>query len=304
MDKIKSPITSSFNTIILKTYSKNHFIDLYKTSLNINVSRFFEGHEEIFYMKCLDTNYNFFYPEQILGDDLFYEELQKFDWYYSKEKWEFKEALKHVKSSDKILEIGAGNGAFLNYLKIEKSNIDILEFNQKAINALREKGYQVHDKTIETFSKGKQNYYDVIVTFQVLEHIFDVKSFLDATLHTLKPNGKLIISVPNDKAWIISLDPNLALNYPPHHMGHLNSNTFKKLQKYFPIQLDKVMLEPLDQNQYDRYYKVFAMYMIRKMGSIGKFLDRMIYPISTKLVSIFSKRLKGQSMVVIFKKVE
>ena len=302
MNKIKSPVTGSYNTKVIKWYTVDHFVNLYKTSIDIDVSRFFKNCERVGYVKCLDTNYKFFYPNNILGDDLFYEELQKFEWYYHAEKWEFEEALNYIKVDDKVLEIGAGNGSFLNKLANKKENIEALEFNKSAIESLNNQGYKVYKETIENYSIKHDKQYDVLVTFQVLEHVADVKSFLEGAIKVLKKGGNLIISVPNDSAWILRFDPNLSVNYPPHHMGHLNEEFFINMQQHFSVKLLNVMFEPLSIEQYSRYYRVLAVHIRTKFGFFGKALDKLLYPVSEKLIKTFSRKLKGQSMVVIFTK--
>ncbi|GAB4280922.1 MAG: hypothetical protein Kow0068_05310 [Marinilabiliales bacterium] len=300
--KIKSPITGSYNTKILKYYPKKHFIDLYKVSLNINVSHFFSDINEVLYVICLDTGYKFFYPDSIVGNSSFYEELQQFEWYYHKEKWEFTEALKHINIKDVILEIGGGNGYFLDKLNISTENKHVIEFNQKAIQVLSNKGYSVYNETIIEHSKKRENYYDVIVLFQLLEHIYDVKSFLDAAISALKKNGKLIVAVPNCNAKMIRLDFNLSLNFPPHHIGHWNYKSLKNLEKHFNIKLESVFYEPLDKSYYKRYYRVWAVDKRMRYSFFGKAIDKFIYPFSEKIVSLLSRHLKGQSMIVIFNK--
>lgn len=299
--RIKSPVTDSYNTKILKIYSKEHFIEMYKKSINFDVSRFFTEINEILYVKCLDTGYKFFYPFSISGDELFYEDLQQFEWYYKQNKWEFEEALFQIKESDKILEIGAGNGAFLKRLINKKENIDAIEFNVKSLNILKKQGYHVYNQTIQKLAQTKEGYYDVVVSFQVLEHISDVKSFIEASIKVLKKGGQMIFSVPNDDALIMKLDFNLSLNFPPHHMGHWNKKTFFNLQKYFSIQCVNFIHEPLQKKQYSRYYRVIALYIRRKYGFIGRGIDKfLLYPYSQYFIRNFSKNLKGLSLVVTF----
>ena len=48
----------------------------------------------------------------IVGDEKFYNALQKFQWYYQEEKSEFKFAKEFIKPNDKVLDIGCGKGAF------------------------------------------------------------------------------------------------------------------------------------------------------------------------------------------------
>jgi len=301
---IKSPVTGSYNTKILKIYSSTHFIDLYKNSINFDVSRFFNGLDKVLYIKCLDTGYCFFYPSSIAGDGPFYDELQQFDWYYHKEKWEFKEALRQIDQNDIVLEIGAGSGYFLDSLtNIPLKNKNAIEFNKSSVRILKQKGYTVYDCSIEQHSVEKENFYDVIVLFQVLEHIYDIKSFLNSAIKALKPGGKLIIAVPNCYAKIVSLDLNHSANLPPHHMGHWNASSLKNLIQYFPIELNTIKCEPLTEEFYKRYYRVWAVHKRTKYGFFGKVLDKMLFPVSENIIKTLSGKLKGLSIIASYKKI-
>ncbi|HNQ69106.1 MAG TPA: class I SAM-dependent methyltransferase [Bacteroidales bacterium] len=303
--KIQSPVTGSYNTRVIKKYFKAHFINLYQDSLNLDVSRFFDRLEEVLYVKCLDTNYRFFYPESIVGDGFFYEELQQFDWYYHKEKWEFDEALRQIKPDDVLLEIGAGSGYFLDKLKeMPLKNKNAIEFNQTSVKILKQKGYTVHECPIEQHSVQKENFYDVIVFFHVLEHIYDIKSFLNSTIKALKPGGKIIIAVPNCDAKMINLDVNLSANFPPHHVGHWNVITLKNLVYFYPIKLNTIKCEPLSEEYHKRYYRVWAVHIRNKYGFLGKALDKLLYPCSESFIKILSKKIKGHSIIVSYKTVK
>ena len=73
----------------------------------------------------------------------------------------------------------------------------------------------------------------------VLEHIYDVKSFLEASLKVLKPEGKIIIGVPNSEPYFLGYDKYCTLNLPPHHMGLWNKKVFDKLAALFNLKILK-----------------------------------------------------------------
>ena len=88
---------------------------------------------------------------------------------------------------------------------------------------------------------------DVICSFQLLEHPSDPISFLHDATPLLRPNGVLILSVPNaDVAY--TLDPLRdldLLDQPPHHMGHWSFALFRYLPILLPLQLEILAYEPL-----------------------------------------------------------
>lgn len=105
------------------------------------------------------------------------------------------------------------------------------------------------DQSIQEHAKGHIGVYDVVVTFQVLEHVAEIHSFLTAALEVLAPEGHLIIAVPNNDGFI-GAQADLTLNLPPHHMGRWGRDSLKPLTRIFDLDLVSIDFEPLQpQNQ-------------------------------------------------------
>ena len=228
---IKSPLTNSTNIKLERSIKTALIIDKWQKD-GIDVSRFFVNLDEIKLYRCLDSGYRFFYPFNLEGDNQFYQDLQKFPWYYFDWKWEYNIALKQIKPGDKVLEIGCGDGSFLKKLSEKNIKVRGLEFNEEAIKKCRERGLNVTGETIQEHAQNHKNEYDVTCSFQVMEHIADIKNALTASLGVLKKGGKLIISVPNNDSFLGKDKFNL-MNLPPHHMGLWDEKSLKNLEKFF-----------------------------------------------------------------------
>ena len=116
--------------------------------------------------------------------------------------WRFNVVIKQLKPflspESKILEIGCGNGVVMSqFEKILGYPIDGCDLNQFATNNLiaNVSGnvylYDIYDEHIDLLNK-----YDVIILFDVIEHIQNDSEFLNKALRHLKKNGLLVISVP------------------------------------------------------------------------------------------------------------
>lgn len=235
----ENPLTKNSNTSLSDTFLSKDIIRLYKEQLGIDVSPVFAGKEKIYLYKDEETGYRFYYPEGIDGDGKFYEDLQNKlgEDYYHIWKFENQMAFDVINHNDKVLDIGCGIGNFLVRAKEKANDVVGLELNEHAVNVCREKGLTVFNEMIQEHAKTHENFYNVVCMFQVLEHIYNVKDFLEASLKVLKSGGKLIIGVPNNEPYFLGYDKYCTLNLPPHHMGLWNKKTFKALAKLYDLKI-------------------------------------------------------------------
>jgi len=117
--------------------------------------------------------------------------------------WRFRRLISFIEqgfvtlSDNKIFEIGCGNGIVINQIRslfnVSPDGCDLNDMALKMINIDNNEiyCYNIYDKEVELKEK-----YDVIILFDVIEHIKDDIGFINACLFHLKPNGKCIINVP------------------------------------------------------------------------------------------------------------
>jgi 2-polyprenyl-3-methyl-5-hydroxy-6-metoxy-1,4-benzoquinol methylase len=296
---IISPITKKENVKIVRKINPSIIIDQYRNQLNTDTSKYFENIDELFICKCTDSSYRFYYPT-ISGDASFYEELQRnrSTDYYSW-RWEHEKSyIEIIKENDYVLDIGCGSGYFLSKISEKTTNIQGLESNDLAIEKCREKNIPVIKSDIQAFSKNNVGVFDVVCAFQVLEHINDVKSFIESSLRVLKPQGKLIIGVPNNNPYLHKYDIYHTLNLPPHHIGLWSEKSLRKLTCFFPMKIFKLDIEP--NFSYDYWFNIQTSYFLRFLRNVcvGGFFKRLIYIILKK----FNRFIKGRNLLVVYVK--
>lgn len=271
---ILSPITHK-PARLLENIPISLVTEQYRKEVDMDVNEYFKGIEYISLYQCEQTGYRFFYPFDLTGNAAFYEQLQRFDWYYADWKWDYDAALPFIEPGSKVLDIGCGYGNFLVRLK-NTLHCDCtgLEFNDKAIKTGRAKGLAIYPDTIQEHAKDFTETYDAVCFFQVLEHIADIDSFLEASIQVLKKGGKLIICVPNNNPFFLQHVPYHSLNMPPHHMGWWNAETFKALTNIYPLQLQEIKEEPLS-----RFRKFTKLHIAKLSGNNG--LKKAFYTVMT-----------------------
>ncbi|WP_020532876.1 class I SAM-dependent methyltransferase [Flexithrix dorotheae] len=129
--------------------------------------------------------------------------------------------------SGDVLEIGCGAGRGLQLLAEKCDNYTAIDKN-KALLDLHQKAYPdfkfIHEN-IPPLSFLEDNSFDFVISFQVIEHIYDDNLFVREIQRVLKPGGKAIITTPNIK---------LSLTRNPWHVREYTATQLEELMgKHF-----------------------------------------------------------------------
>jgi len=124
--------------------------------------------------------------------------------------------------SANVLEIGCGAGRGMQLLAGHCTNYTGIDKNEKLL-ALHKQTYPDFDfivKSIPPMSFLKDNTYDFVISFQVIEHIEDDTLFLKEISRVLKPGGKAIITTPN-RSMSLTRNPWHVREYLAHELVEL-----------------------------------------------------------------------------------
>ena len=300
MNNIQSPITGN-KVKFEQTILVSEIVKKYRQNFTIDVSKYFSANQNISIYKCIDTGYRFYYPFNIIGDSHFYEQLQQYDWYYMPWKWEHQKASEYINKNMQVLEIGCAKGDFI--ARIQKNigcNCIGLEYNESTKEFVEQLEVLIINESIQDFSKKHKEEFDVVCSFQVLEHVPEVKDFIEAQLLSLKIGGKLIISVTNNNSFTKQDKENDILNMPPHHMGLWNKNSLKNICNPFNLKLYEIKYEPLQKYHYNWYISIFEKRFLKHI-----LLRKIYYKFNIKKILTFfllklNKLIKGHTMIVIY----
>lgn len=99
-----------------------------------------------------------------------------------------------------ILEIGTGSGFFLDFARevFPRSRFSGVEYDERLLAETTSRA--PHAKLIqgnaENFELGK-GLFDLVVSFQVIEHLYNPGAMLDKVRAHLKPGGLFLVTTPN-----------------------------------------------------------------------------------------------------------
>ncbi len=148
-----------------------------------------------------------------------------------------------------VLEVGCGEGRGIDLVLHKSSSFTAVDKIESALAKLRLKypSGKFLAMNIPPLAELKDNAYDVLITFQVIEHIKDDGLFLKELHRVLKPGGIALVTTPNRK---------MSLTRNPWHIREYLADELKTLaQKYF----SKVEMRGITGNE-----KVMAYYQENK----------------------------------------
>lgn len=241
-------------------------ISMYQQAFGLDVRSCFEGVDTVHLQHCQACDLQFYDPP-CSGPAEFYEQLQRFDWYYQDDKPEYLYASQQVRSGQRVLDVGCGKGAFRAFLP-EQLDYTGLEFNDKAIARGRAAGLNIVKQSVQMRAEQEPGQYDVVCSFQVLEHVTDVAGFVRACVTLLKPGGTLILAVPAQDSFL-ALDPHGPLNMPPHHVIRWTDQALRNLALRENLSAVETWHEPVADYHQGWQQEVLARDWFVSMGLLG-----------------------------------
>jgi SAM-dependent methyltransferase len=103
-----------------------------------------------------------------------------------------------IRSARSILDIGAGGGAILHALERRGARLAAVEVSPDAVEALRSRGFEAERVDLD---EGKLPFatdaFDVVLCYDVFEHLFSPDVLLAEIRRVLSPSGVAFLCVPN-----------------------------------------------------------------------------------------------------------
>ena len=202
--------------------------------------------------------------------------------------------LKNIKKRGTHLDVGCGTGEFLNACKragFTTKGIEPSELARK--QAINNYGLNISGNT--DLSQYSDKEFDSISMWHVLEHVPDLKETLRQFNRLLKPDGKIIIAVPNHKSWDAKFYKEFWAAWDvPIHLWHFSKKTIEKLFKASNFNLEKT--KPM-------IFDSFYVSLLSEEFKTGKknFIAGLLIGLISNLIGIISKR-GHSSTIYVFKK--
>ena len=164
-------------------------------------------------------------------------------------------------SIGKILDIGAGTGAFLQTMQKYDWDVTGLEPDETARENAK-KLYGLSLQPSEELFNLKAETFDAITLWHVLEHVHELHEYMDQLKKLLKLTGCLFIAIPNYACYDEKIYKEFWAGYDvPRHLYHFSPTSITQLLLQHGLQLKEI--KPM-------WYDSFYVSMLSEKYKTGK----------------------------------
>lgn len=176
-----------------------------------------------------------------------------------------RKVISSIKRRGNLLDIGCSSGGFLATMMGAPWTLFGIEMEAStAERARRRTGAQVFagDALEAPFASGT---FDVITCFDVLEHVYDLRQFLDKIHRWLKPGGIFYTMVPNIDSWEFRIFRSYWYGLElPRHISHFSPKSLQHLMNSFGF--EAVFVETQPTNYMERSVDYLRSALLQRLG--------------------------------------
>ena len=197
-------------------------------------------------------------------------------------------------SNGTLLDIGAGTGYFMNFMQQKGWQVQATEKSPEARKyAKQHMDVDIQDEDM-LFSFQPASF-DVVTLWHVMEHLPNLNQYWQVISKILKPDGALIVALPNAKSWDAKhYGPNWAAWDVPRHLWHFSPKHIRELGKKEGFRLSGIRRMP-----FDAFY--ISIMSEKNINSSFPIIRGIFQGIRSWAASLYSKK-KSSSLIYIFRR--
>ena len=133
------------------------------------------------------------------------------------------------RKTNRILDVGCGRGWFLMEAKKRGWEVFGSEYSKRAVELCEQDGITMHQGALskDSFEAGS---FDVVTSFEVIEHINNPKDDMACINQYLRPKGLLYVTTPNFNSLMrMYLKSDYNVIHYPEHLSYYTKTTLVRL---------------------------------------------------------------------------
>jgi 2-polyprenyl-3-methyl-5-hydroxy-6-metoxy-1,4-benzoquinol methylase len=140
---------------------------------------------------------------------------------------------KYHSPTHSILEVGAGFGTFCEEMASRKvfTRIVAVEPSPTLAETCRKRGVETIELPIEEVKLKEDEKFDVVVNFEVIEHLFSPQDFIQQCKRQMKPGALFVVSCPNGQGFDVITLKEKSNTIDHEHLNYFNPNSIDLLFK-------------------------------------------------------------------------
>jgi len=214
------------------------------------------------------------------------------------------DAFKHFTTGSRLLEIGSAFGVFAFRAKQEGFTVTVIERDFNCCRFLeKEVGVEVIQADDPDVKLKTLPPFDVIVLWQVIEHLSEPFTFIDSAAKNLVPGGILALSTPNPESFQFGL---MGKAWPhldaPRHLFLIPASVFINRFTLLGLEVCHLVSDDADARSWNRFGWQ-RLIMNRLPGRIGDGIGFFLgWALSLCTWWPESKRLRGSTFTLVLRK--
>jgi 2-polyprenyl-3-methyl-5-hydroxy-6-metoxy-1,4-benzoquinol methylase len=200
----------------------------------------------------------------------------------------------HTTSKGSLLDIGAGIGAFANHMEKQGWRVTGIEPDEGA-RLQAKKLFDIELQPTAALPQLPAGSFDAITLWHVLEHVQSLHEYVEQLKNLLKPNGRIVIAVPNYSSLDAHLYGNDWAAYDvPRHLYHFTPKAMHVLMQEHGLKINTT--KPM---WFDAFYISLLSSKYRK-GRTG-WISAGINGLRSNLRTVFNRRASSSLIYIISK---
>jgi 2-polyprenyl-3-methyl-5-hydroxy-6-metoxy-1,4-benzoquinol methylase len=159
------------------------------------------------------------------------EEFSKYKKELYSNRFEFLNSEIHISNQTRVLEVGSANGNFLQKFKEVGCEILGVEPSREACKTAQLSGIPTLNCDLDSVQLDESEGWDLIMSFDTLEHVENPISFFQRTKSILRSGGYLYVEVPDTHGVVGDVTASCGNEINPAHIRHFTTTGLLRLSE-------------------------------------------------------------------------